>query len=48
MNWTMTASGTFDALAVNPENPRHLAALRNETLSVSRDGGMTFDPLNLS
>ena len=48
VNWTMTASGTFDALAVDPENPRHLAALRNETLSVSRDGGMTFDPLNLS
>jgi len=47
VNWTLTAPGKIDALAVDPADPEHLAAVRDGTLSVSRDGGLTFDTLNI-
>lgn len=47
VNWTRAAAGKIDALAVDPADPQHLAAVRDGTLSVSRDGGLTFDPLNI-
>jgi photosystem II stability/assembly factor-like uncharacterized protein len=47
VNWTRAAAGKIDALAVDPADPQHLATLRDGTLSVSRDGGLTFDPLNI-
>ena len=47
VNWTRAAAGKIDALAVDPADPQHLAAVRDSTLSVSRDGGLTFDPLNI-
>lgn len=47
VNWTRAAAGKIDALAVDPVDPQHLAAVRDGILSVSRDGGMTFEPLNI-
>jgi len=47
VNWTLTAPGKIDALAVDPADPEHLAARRDGTVSVSRDGGLTFDTLNI-
>jgi len=47
VNWTRAAAEKIDALAVDPADPQHLAAVRDGTLSVSRDGGLTFDPLNI-
>ncbi|UWR32319.1 exo-alpha-sialidase [Sulfitobacter sp. W027] len=47
VNWTRAAAGKIDALAVDPVDPQHLAAVRNSILCVSRDGGMTFEPLNI-
>ena len=46
VNWTRAAAGKIDALAVDPVDLQHLAAVRDGILSVSRDGGLTFDPLN--
>ena len=47
VNWTLAAPGKIDALAVDPADPENLAAVRDGILSVSRDGGLTFDPLNI-
>ena len=47
VNWALFAPGKVDALAVNPADPQHIAAVRDGILTVSRDGGMTFEPLNI-
>ena len=47
VNWALVAPGEVALLTVNPADPQHIAAVRNSILSVSRDGGMTFEPLNI-
>lgn len=47
VNWLLVADGKIDALAVDPADPQRLTVVRDGNLSVSRDGGLTFDTLDI-